>query len=311
MRIVYLYNGNPVNLNKINETWGTSQGLAFQWKLMNQDVVEIDFNRPDLAKKLFDVINEKKTDVVLLSEAGTIPMHVSNVWKKSNFPNLLMVAEGCDEPQILYCNLNHTIPADIVWSSDLDSVNWYQSNGKKSFWIPHWADELIYSYVEDPCNGKISTSSGPRRGIWKDAVDALKSNFGDNFVAPRINGGDYLPPLANNELYSTTSMVFQASSYGEITRRIFEAALAGRVIICDNLSPTKHLNEIFVPDSDILVYDSIPDLIDKTRYYLQNHNERRDIAESAKKKCEQMHTASKRASQILEIFKKCNEDIRL
>ena len=115
MRIVYLYKGEPLDENRINETWAVPQGLAYQWKLMGHEVVEINFSLTNCENILFETLEKKQADVVLLSEAGTIPHHVQKFLKKEMFPNCLMVAEGGDEPQILQYNLSHTLPAELIW----------------------------------------------------------------------------------------------------------------------------------------------------------------------------------------------------
>ena len=215
-----------------------------------------------------------------------------------------MMAEGCDEPQIMKYNLEHTMPADVVLSSDMDSVNWYSSNGKKSFWFPHWGDELVYNYTPDPCNRKISTSSGPRKGIWSESVACLKANFGENFVVPRMNGEPYLCPSDNNKLYAESSIVFQASSRGEITRRLFEAAVTGRLILCDRLSPSKKMDLIFEEGKEFECFSTVTELVDKAKFYLEHHEERIRIAERSREKCLIFHTAKKRAEQLTKIFEK-------
>jgi len=308
MRIVYLYNGEPFDENLVNETWGTSQGLAYQWKLMGHEVVEINFSSLNCENLLFEELTKKHTDVVLLSEAGTIPQHVQNFWKKERFPDCLMVAEGCDEPQILRYNLLHTLPAELIWSPDLDATNWYLSQGKNAFWLPHWGDEVIYSRTADPCNGTISTSaSGPRRGIWNEAIFALNEKYGEKFLAPRLNGGPYLSPYDNNKLYECSSLVFTMSSNAEITRRLFEAAASGRMVICDRLDASKSLNAIFEEGKDIECFDSLPELMYKVDLYLNNHDARMEMADNAHKKYMNFHTAKNRANQLCEVFKQVQQ----
>jgi hypothetical protein len=238
----------------------------------------------------------------MLSEAGTIPSHVQLFWRKDNFKNILMVAEGCDEPQIMRYNLPHTMPADVVWTSDHDSMMWYASNGKKSYWLPHWGDELVYSYSEDPCNGVITTAAGPRGGMWKQSTESLKNFFGEKFVAPRMNGGEYLPPSDNNKLYRNASINFTVSTSSDITRRLFEAAVSGRMTLCDRLSPSKKLNSIFEEGKEIECFSTVQELIDKSRYYLENHKARIEMAERAREKCLKFHTAKKRAEQLTKIL---------
>jgi len=304
VKIVYLYGSDPLDLTRIDETWGTAEGLAYQWRTMGHSVQEINFNSVNLYEILRRSLQEGPA-VVVLTQAGTIPEQLQRVWHKQNFKSCLMVAEGADEPQIMRYNLGHTLPADIVWSSDIESVRWYAENGKKSFWVPHWGDEIVYTYSKDPCNGVIATAAGPRGGLWKESTLALKSEFGDNFYAPRLNGEAYLSPSENNRMYQMSSISFTVSTSGDITRRLFEAAIAGRMTICDRLSTNKQLKDIFVEGEDIECFSSMQELITKARHYLKDHDHRIKIAENARKKCLQSHTASKRAQQLIDIFESC------
>jgi hypothetical protein len=268
---------------------------------MGHNVNEINFNDTLLYEKLSSSLNEGP-DVVVLTQAGTIPEKVQKIWHKQNFQNCLMVAEGSDEPQIMMYNLGHTMPADIVWTSDADSARWYSQNQKVAYWIPHWGDEIVYSYSSDPCNGVITTAASPRGGLWNEATTALKNEFGDKFVAPRLHGGQYLTPSENNKLYENASVNFTVSTSGDITRRLFEAAIAGRMTLCDRVADSKQLNDIFVEGTEIECFSNVNELIEKSRYYLENHDARIKMAEKARQKCLQFHTAAKRAEQLLDIF---------
>jgi hypothetical protein len=301
MKIIMLHGDEPCNISQLDKTWGATQGLAHCLKQDNQ-IVEINFQSADCKNKLFSTMQIEKYDVVLLAHAGTIPHHVQEFWKKDNFQNILMVASGDDEPQITRYNLLHTMPADVVLTSDIDSANWYSQNGKKVHWFPHWGDELVYSYTKDPCNGIITTAAGPRGGMWSEAVQALKKEFQQNFVSPRINGENYLSPSENNNLYKNASINFTVATSGDITRRLFEAAIAGRMTICDRLSPSKLLDKIFEEGKEIEHFSNTKELIDKSKHYLIHHDERIKIANSARKKCLEYHTATQRAKQLIQIL---------
>ena len=169
--------------------------------------------------------------------------------------------------------------------------------------MPHWGDELIYTCSTDPCNGTISTSAcGPRRGIWNEAISALKIQYGEKFLAPRLNGGPYLSPYDNNKLYQNSSLIFTMSSNAEITRRLFEAACSGRMVICDRLNASKSLQSIFEESKEIECFDTLEELMYKVDKYITNHDARMEMADKAHKKCMKFHNAERRAQQLCEVF---------
>lgn len=61
------------------------------------------------------------------------------------------------------------------------------------------------------------------------------------------------------------------------------------------------LAEYFLPGEDIVLYDSIPDLLTKIEYYLEHEDERIQIAQNGYKKVKQLYGYYTRLSQILEI----------
>jgi spore maturation protein CgeB len=84
-----------------------------------------------------------------------------------------------------------------------------------------------------------------------------------------------------------------------IPLRIFDIMGAGGFLI-SNYQP--EIPEYFVPDEDIVLYDSIPDLLEKTEYYLNNEEARRRIALSGYEKVRKYHTWKVRMKEILDAF---------
>lgn len=79
--------------------------------------------------------------------------------------------------------------------------------------------------------------------------------------------------------------------------RIFDLMGAGGFVISNYQA---EIPEMFVPDEDIVLYDSIPDLINKIDYYLNHEEERLQIARSGYEKVKTLHTYDIRLTQILQ-----------
>jgi len=94
-------------------------------------------------------------------------------------------------------------------------------------------------------------------------------------------------------------MVIQNSRWGEITRRIFEGMACGKLVLCDRLSESKKIHELFKEGEEIVFYDDIVDCINKINYYHQNEDERERIAENGYKKVYTHHTQKQRVDYII------------
>lgn len=79
--------------------------------------------------------------------------------------------------------------------------------------------------------------------------------------------------------------------------RIFDLMGAGGFVISNYQA---EIPEHFVPGEDIVLYDSIPDLLDKIAYYLAHDDERIQIATNGHEKIKQAHTYDMRLVTMFE-----------
>jgi len=78
------------------------------------------------------------------------------------------------------------------------------------------------------------------------------------------------------DLYSRTRIGWNVhNSTGPINRRLFTLPAFGILQVCDNKTG---LGQIFRLDREAVGFDTIPEAIEKTRYYLDREEERREIA---------------------------------
>lgn len=81
--------------------------------------------------------------------------------------------------------------------------------------------------------------------------------------------------------------------------RIFDIMGAGGFLISNYQA---EIPELFVPGEDIVLYDSIPDLLSKIEYYLAHDEERKAIAKSGYEKVKACHTYDIRLKEMLEMI---------
>ena len=77
--------------------------------------------------------------------------------------------------------------------------------------------------------------------------------------------------------------------------RIFDLMGAGGFVISNYQA---EIPEIFIPDEDIVLYDGIPDLLDKIGYYLEHDEERKQIAKKGYEKVKMYHSYDVRLAQM-------------
>lgn len=85
-----------------------------------------------------------------------------------------------------------------------------------------------------------------------------------------------------------------------VNQRVFDCPAAGGFLITDD---QPDLHEHFDVDSETVTYNSLPELVDKTRYYLAHADERRTITGRARERVLANHTHAHRL-QALEAFMK-------
>ncbi|MCI8992057.1 MAG: glycosyltransferase [Eubacterium sp.] len=84
-----------------------------------------------------------------------------------------------------------------------------------------------------------------------------------------------------------------------IPLRVWDILGAGGFLITNYQS---ELPEYFEPGTDLEVYGSEEELLEKIQYYLEHEEKRAEIAKNGYQKVKQEHTVQKRVSKILELF---------
>lgn len=80
--------------------------------------------------------------------------------------------------------------------------------------------------------------------------------------------------------------------------RIFDLMGAGGFVISNYQA---EIPEHFIPDEDIVLYDNIPDLLDKIGYYLKHDDERCQIAKNGHDKVKEFHSYDVRLQEMFRI----------
>jgi spore maturation protein CgeB len=81
--------------------------------------------------------------------------------------------------------------------------------------------------------------------------------------------------------------------------RMFEVTGVGSCLLTDN---KKNMSDLFIPGSEVVVYDNDEDCIHKINWLLDHDDERKSIAIAGQQKTLAYHTVANRCSSIVDII---------
>jgi spore maturation protein CgeB len=87
---------------------------------------------------------------------------------------------------------------------------------------------------------------------------------------------------------------------GYFSARNYRIMGSGGFLLCNH---SKNIEEFFVPDKEIVLYEDIKDCIDKIKYYLSHEEERNEIAKNGKKRVVTSYLFKDSLTKMLEIVK--------
>lgn len=228
-----------------------------------------------------------KPDVIYLMDYGCFDsLNLSH----ETFPDVVLAAELGDCPQSYERHRSKFNHYDVFFSPDYICTELLKDAGLNAYWATHWADTKIFYPRTDikPIFDCITTCGNRGGGI----TDKIQLALGDRFNNTRYYHGE-----EHAKRFLMGKIGFQCSQYREITRRIFEIAATGRMVLTDRLSPATHIEDLLEDKIDIVYYDDANDAIDKINYYASHDNEREEIAANGCAKVLAEHSVGARVDQ--------------
>ena len=206
--------------------------------------------------------------------------HIENGLPRDSYPYRLSVAKK----------------ADYVFCAQKEGVEKMKADGiENPIWLPHAFEPQAYPKGEvltkkyDVCFvGHINTKNR------EDALDRLFSEF------PNFYYGQALFDEAAQK-YAESKVCFNISMTNDLNMRTFEIMGTGSFLMTSWI-PT--IEEFFEDGKHLVLYRSLDELIDKTKYYLDHDTEREKIAQAGYEEVIKNHTIQKRVDVILNEFLK-------
>ena len=234
-----------------NEDWSTPMALAKEFESQGWGVefVSIGSNRTGQyhAQHLQEWIYSKPdTDIVLFMDWGRFDSPLLD----KNILDSFWVQESGDDPQNFERNFPKSERFHITLSPDWDSTEEYKKRGRDAYWWTHFADTRVqFPILSNPEYVAVTT-----RGFGNSQFLDTITQHGDGTIGNKNNMG----PNEHTEFLNKGLMVIQNSRWGEITRRIFEGMACGKLVLCDRLSESKKLHELFKEGEDWQVQAARP-----------------------------------------------------
>ncbi len=277
------------------ESWSTPSSLILEFAARGWEVKR--FHLTQMSKE--DELNlfYFKPDICLVMDWKGLNMsiHVETVLRNNG---TWLIKEVGDCPQ----NLNNHIAGGLrqyyhLLCPDYPSCIELLSLGHATSWFNHFADTRIHScYLGHDTYPSVRSTRGPGGSQF---LDELSRIMPDKFINKNGLTGKAYGAFLNNGLITV-----QNSRHKEITRRIFEGAACGTLVITDRLPEKTNIDTMFVEDHDIVYYDTMAECISKINYYLNDPRERNRITLNGRKKVTEEHTQTQRVIQILGEYKR-------
>lgn len=189
--------------------------------------------------------------------------------------------------------MNKAKEFDHVFVNQKDAVEMFAKDGVEATWLPHAVEPRAYpnypAAIKKYDIGFIGYVSFEKRALMLDTMLKAFPNF---WYGQRL-----FEECA--EIYRKSRIVFNTAATDDLNMRVFEATATGSFLLTENI-PTIH--ELYDDGVHLVTYDSIPDAIEKARYYIEHEDEREKIAQAGMLRTLKHHTYKNRIETALEII---------
>ena len=176
--------------------------------------------------------------------------------------------------------------------------------------------EVFYTQKDDDLSEDI-LFVGVTRKVYRQIVkDSLEkghnvSIYGvgwEEFLDEDLIKGEFIPNDELHKHYSSCKILLNdhwqdMKDLDFPSNRLFDALACGTFVISDDIPSAKTLFE-----GNIVTYDGADDLDEKIKYYLNNPQEREELASKGKEIVLKNHTFDNRVDEIIDALKKINFD---
>jgi len=261
-------------------------------------------NHTSFANQIYNTVEKIKPDLVFSYVNGrhAIAEPFLKI-KELNIPTVNMYLDDANKFKLIK-PLAHSFTLNLTCTKY--SIPHYEQNNAKVLYLPEGANPNYYIRQDVKKDIDISFVGG-KYGNRLNVIQALRSKGykvevkGKGWAGGKASFKDMI------SLYNKAKIVIgfaRSSSQSEIKSikgRDFEATMCGAFYLCEN---NPELCDWFESDKEIVFWNDIPDLVEKTEYYLKNDSIRKTIAKASYTRAITEHTCMNR---IKNLFKYMSE----
>jgi hypothetical protein len=241
-----------------------------------------DFNIP------FSEI-EQWADVIFIIENYTSNwLPINEISKSKKLKIFWSIDSHCVLEQ--HQNLCKLLKIDILLNSTESYIPSYKGLVKKSYWFPNsYPDDLIQSLNIEKTVDVGFCGNIINRGHVINSLDKYGIKK-DIFVI----GDDMVNAINSYKIHLNCNIS------NDINYRTFETTGCGTMLLTNY---TPGLEKLFDIGKEIVVYNNLSELDEKVKYYLENEEERKTIANAGYERSKRDHTYYERSKTLIEIIK--------
>jgi len=189
---------------------------------------------------------------------------------------------------------------DLACTAAPECVAWYERRNVPAIYLPEASDPELFHPMELPKRYDVCFV-GACYGLRQRIVEALERNgvrvqaYGDGWPNGR------LPTVAVPDLFARSKIVLGCGTilycedFYALKMRDFDGPMSGSLYMTHN---NPDLHELFVPEKEIVLFDDLPEMVQKVRYYLNHPEERECIALAGRQRAMRHHTWKQRFQTV-------------
>jgi spore maturation protein CgeB len=271
-------------------------------------------------KNLFDEAKKARPDILLVIKGeGISPKTILKIKREVGAKAIFWMH---DDPQLFdEISRNAAFAYDYVLTSSEQCIPMYRYMGIKNVeYMPFMCDPTIHKKVEltelekekygsDVCF--VGTYYYEREYFLRALKDFNLKIWGpgwdnscvDNAIKIKVMGRAVSPEIMV-KIFNASKIVLNIHhaqmKYGgmKANSRVFEATGCGSLHLTDK---TVGLEDLFECGKEVICYNDKKELVESVKYYLDNPEEREEIANKGQKRAYKDHTVYKRMERVLEI----------
>lgn len=275
-----------------SEAWTLPRGFAAALQAEGVELWSVPFIDPSqVALPSCDELNRRQISVLLVFYAGRSEALERELLRIRQGTDLLLVNELGDEPQTRHLNAVRVQLSDLSLSPDAASVDHWQALGARCEWFTHWADTALFHPPEATAAERpvfVVTTMGRRR-----YHRLLRLVLRGHYQNRRCTGEE------NTRFYGGGQVAFQYARWGEVTRRVFEAAACGCCVLTNALPAQTRLDELLAPDEAAVYYRGTGSLLVQLWRLARQPRWREQVAAEGQRRVLAGHTQQARARALI------------